>query len=137
MSKKFKYNYFPNTDNGEFRLLKECQKLSADIFIASASAKKEYRFTICKKVHDLSCDLIHEVNLANSYKLGSEDRYEKQKEIVALILRLEELLPVLRRCRCISLGQEGEIVKKIGNIKTTYEFWMESDKRRIEKLSKK
>ncbi|MBR2044721.1 MAG: hypothetical protein IJ958_01135 [Agathobacter sp.] len=136
MSKKFKYNYFPNTNNDEFRLYKECQNLAADILVASASARKEYRFTICKKIHDMSCDLIHMVNLANAYRLGSDDRKEAQQEIVHLILRIEELMPVLTRCRCISPKQEIVIVKSIGKIKTTYEFWMESDKKRIKQLPK-
>lgn len=127
----YRYKYFPAEYAKEFKLLKECQNLSSDIFAASASAKKEYRFTLCKKIHDLCCELVHSVNVANSYQVGTEDRMREQKRVADLLLRIDELLPVLRRCRCISLGQEGEITKKIGNIKISYEKWVESDMKRI------
>lgn len=131
-----KFKYFPNNSNKEFRFYKDCQNLAAEVFKASADAPKEYRFTICKKVHDICCDLIFSVRLANSFELGSTDRKEEQICIMELLQRLDDLLPVIRRCRCITLGQEGEITKRIGNLKFSFEKWLDSDAERIADMGK-
>lgn len=133
MAQNNRWKYFPNNNDKEFRFLKDCQNLAAEVFKASADAPKEFRFTICKKVHDLCCDLVHSVRLANNYQLGTQDRMDEQAVVMEILLRINDLLPVLRRCRCISLGQEGEITKRIGNLKFSYEKWLESDLYRINK----
>ncbi len=119
--------------NKEFRLKKDCQNLAGDVFNASADAPKEYRFTICKIVHDLCVDLIYSVRLANSFRLGSDDRMAEQENSEEILNRINDLLPVLRRCRCISIGQEGEITRKVGNLKISFLKWKESDKKRFSK----
>lgn len=131
-----KYKYFPNNSNKEFRFYKDCQNLAADVFKASSDAPKGYRFSICKEVYDICCDLIYSVRLANSFDLGSTDREEEQAWVMELLQRLDDLLPVIRRCRCITLGQEGEITKKIGNLKFSFEKWLDSDAKRISEMGK-
>lgn len=120
--------------NKEFRFIKDCQNLAGDVFNASADAPKEYRFTVCKKVQDLCCDLIFSVRLANSFPLGSDLRIEEQENVKEILNRVNDLLPVLRRCRCISLGQEGEITKKVGNLKIKFLKWKESDEKRFSQM---
>ena len=134
MNQTNRYKYFPNNSNKDIRFVKECQNLAAEVLKASADAPKEYRFTICKEVQDICYELVHMVRLANNFQLGSQDRTDAQKEIMEILLRIDDLLPVLRKCRCISLGQEGEITRKIGNLKFSFEKWLDSDAYRITKL---
>ncbi len=133
MAKRFKY--FPSEYGKEFKLLKDCQNLSAELYNATAAAPKGHR-TICKDLTDTGRNLIFAVRRGNSYPLGSEKRCEEQKVIMELIQQLSDLLPVVRRCRCISIGQEGEITKKIDNIKFRYEMWVDSDNARIKEMEK-
>lgn len=132
-----KFKYFPNDFDREFRLFKECQKLAAEIFRASADAPKGYRFSICKEVSDRCCNLVHSVRLANSYQIGSKYRKDEQEKAKEYLLEIQDLLPVLRRCRCITIGQEGEITKKVDSVKFGFEKWLESDHARIDKMGEK
>lgn len=129
----YKFRCFPNSKMKEFRVLKECQNLAADVFNASANAPREYRFTICKIIHEKCCNLVHSVRLANSYELGTENRRNEQENVKEIIQQIDDLLPVFRKCRCITRGQEGEITRKVGNLKFSFEKWLESDYSRTEK----
>lgn len=119
-----------------FQVIERCQAFSAKVFIASAGAPKEYRFTICKIIQTYSCELVHTARLANCYKLESPERLNTHNEVLELMEKISDLLPVLRRCRCISLGQESELFKDLSNLQYGYKAWMESDKRRIAFLNK-
>jgi len=131
----YRFKYFPQSySEDSFRFGKDCRDLAAEIFKASASAPKEYRFTLCKKMHDVCCDLIYSARAANAYPLGSEDRKEEQRRIIELLLRIDDLLPILRRCRCISLTDEAALTKRVGNVKVRFEKWLDSDNYRINKM---
>lgn len=114
-----------------FQIVERAQAFSAKIFIDSAGAQKEYRFTICKIIQTLSCELIYNTRIANSYDLESPERLETQNNALEVMEKINDLLPVLRRCRCITIGQESELTKDISALKFGYMKWMESDQRRI------
>lgn len=50
-----------------FDVIHRCQVFASEVFIASAGAKKEYRFTICKVLQTNACKLIYTVRQANSF----------------------------------------------------------------------
>ena len=108
MAEEKKYNGKIRGDS--FDVIHRCQSFASDIFTASAGATKEYRFTICKIVQTLSCELIYSARIA-------------------------DLLPVIRKCKCLSLGQERELNNKLSNLKISYGKWIESDKKRIDRLN--
>jgi hypothetical protein len=116
-----------------FDVINRCQALASDIFVASAGASKEYRFTVCKVIQTYSCELIHTARQANSFDLytQSSDRMKGQKDAYELMEKISDLLPVVRRCRCISLGQEKELNKKLTNLKYAFKKWTESDVYRL------
>jgi len=114
-----------------FQVLERGQAFSAKVFIASAGAQKEYRFTICKIIQGLSCELIHSMRIANAYDLESAERMETHQNTLEIMEKINDLLPVLRRCRCITIGQESELVKDLSSLKFGYTKWIESDQRRI------
>lgn len=114
-----------------FQVIERGQAFSAKVFIASAGAQKEYRFSICKIIQGLSCDLIHSMRLANAYDLESVERMETHQVNLEIMEKINDLLPVLRRCRCITIGQESELTKDLSSLKFGYTKWMESDQRRI------
>lgn len=117
-----------------FGVIHRCQTLASDIFIASSGATKEYRFTVCKVLQTYVCELIHTTRQANAFDLykQSTDRKEKQDEAIELMERITDLLPVVRRCRCISPGQEKELNKKLTNLKFAFRKWIDSDLYRIQ-----
>lgn len=114
-----------------FSVINRCQSYSADIFNASAGATKEYRFTVCKVIQGYSCELIHTTRQANAFPLGSDERKAYQKDAVELINKIDDMLPVIRRCRCISPNKEQELHKKAYNLKIAFTKWFESDDRRL------
>ena len=114
-----------------FQILERCQAFSAKVFVSSANAPKEYRFTICKIIQSLSCELIHTARLANSFDLGKSERAELHLEALEIMEKINDLLPVLRRCRCITLGQESELMKDLSSLQFGYRKWIESDEKRI------
>ena len=114
-----------------FQIIERGQAFSAKVFMASAGAQKEYRFTICKIIQGLSCDLIHTMRIANAYDLESVERRETHQNALEIMEKINDLLPVLRRCRCITIGQESELVKDLSSLKFGYTKWIESDQRRI------
>ena len=114
-----------------FQVIERGQAFTAKVFMASAGAQKEYRFTICRKIQDLSCELIHTMRIANAYDLESDERRQTHENTLEIMEKINDLLPVLRRCRCITSGQESELVKDLSSLKFGYTKWMESDQRRI------
>ena len=115
-----------------FRVIPSCQSFAAELFTASAKAEKEYRFTLCKKVTKFACKLIHSARMANKYELGSEDRKKQHEKSLELIEKINDLLPVMRRCRCLTVKQEATLTKRLGSLKYGYEKWIESDENRTE-----
>ncbi len=108
-----------------FKLVQRCQILSTQIVSATANAPKEYRLSICKEVQNLSYELIHTIRLANSFPFG-EDRQSTQKTAQENIERINDLIPVAKRCRCITPEQEEEIIKTINLIRSNFINWVES-----------
>lgn len=131
MANNFEKNYDGKISGRDFDVLNRCQKLCSDIFIASAGAAKEYRFTCCKVIQSYSCELVHSCRQANGYQLGSDERKNQHDISLEYIEKIADMLPVIRRCRCISIGQEKELNKKLCNLKISYNKWVNSDKNRI------
>lgn len=117
-----------------FSVIHRCQVLASDVFIASCGATKEYRFTVCKVLQTYACELIHTTRQANTFDLYKQGmaRREKQDEAIELMERITDLLPVVRRCRCISPGQEKELNKNLTNLKFAFKKWIDSDLYRIQ-----
>lgn len=133
MGEEKKYNGKIRGDS--FDVIHRCQSFAADVFNASAGATKEYRFTICKVIQTLSCELIYSARQANAFDLSSPKRMEKHLDTLELMNKIADLLPVIRKCKCISLGQERELNNKLSNLKFSYEKWIESDKKRISRMN--
>ncbi len=117
-----------------FELKEKCQDFSADIFIVTSVAQKEYRLSVCKKVQDISCELVHAVRLANSCKLGTSSRRQAQKDAFEMMERIGDLLPILMKCRCITQEQLDKLEKKLKAIKLGHNNWIEKDMERLEKV---
>ena len=117
-----------------FKLKEKCQDFSADIFGVTSVAQKEYRLSICKKVQDLSCELIHAVRLANGCRLGSTPRAKAQRDSLEMIERIMDLLPVLTKLKCMTPEQQDKLEKKLKTIKLSCENWLEKDMERIEQI---
>ena len=117
-----------------FSVINRAQSFAAEIFIASAGATKEYRFTICKVIQSYACEAIHCTRQANGFGLGSPGRKEYQDIAVEFINKIDDLLPVIRRCRCISPQKEEELHKKIRYLKISFNKWVLSDKKRLEEI---
>lgn len=115
-----------------FSVVSRCQSFAADVFIATSGATKEYRFTICKVVQTYSCELIHLSRQANEAPLGSSIRTEYQDAAIEYVKKIDDVLPVVRRCRCFSINKEKELHKKLGNLKVSFNYWIASDKKRLE-----
>ncbi len=114
-----------------FSVINRCQAYAAEIFNASAGATKEYRFTICKVIQTYACEAVHLTRQANSFELGSDDRKNLQNDAIEFINKIDDLLPVIRRCRCISPNKEMELHKKAQNLKYSYNKWIKSDMERL------
>lgn len=115
---------------GSFQIIEKCQEFAAKVYEYTVKAEKEYRVTICRTVQEYCCIVIHSARFANSIPLGSPDRSEAHKETLEYLERVNDLLPVLRRCRCLSPNQESDLHKKFSNLRFGYLKWMESDKKR-------
>lgn len=120
-----------------FSVINRCQSYCADIFNASAGATKEYRFTICKVIQSYACELVHTARQANGFELGNPDRRKYQDDAVEYIKKIDDLLPVIRRCRCISPKKEQELHKKANNLKVSFNIWYKTDDKRIKENKEK
>jgi hypothetical protein len=121
-----------------FDIIRRCQTLAAEIFNASAGATKEYRFTVCKVLQTYACELIHTARQANSYDLFKQtsERRLLQDQALELMYKIKDILPVVRRCRCITTGQETELGKKVSNLGFAFDKWMKSDEYRLKTSGK-
>ena len=117
-----------------FELKEKCQDFSAEIFCITSIAQKEYRLSICRKVQDISCELVHAVRLANSCRLGSTSRRQAQRDSIEMMDRISDLLPILAKCKCMTTEQNEKLEKKIRSIKTACEKWIEKDMERLEQM---
>ena len=124
-------NYDGKVKGDSFSVINRSQALCADIFEASVGATKEYRFTLCKVIQSYACEAVHTTRQANGFPIGAADRRNLQNDAVEYINKLDDLLPVIRRCRCISPKKEQELHKKLNNLKFAFNKWFESDNRRI------
>ena len=129
----YRYKHFP-TYNGDFRVLRDCQNLYGDVCIATAQAPRELRHSVLKDYYEICKLLIFSVRRANNEQLGSQKRIEGQNDVIEYIQQLQDLLPSVRRLRCITYGQEKDITVKIDNIKIAIDIWIDSDEKRIKKM---
>lgn len=120
-----------------FQLLEKCQRLSSKIVSAAAKSDKNYRMTLCLEVIHESYNLIHNVRKANFFPLGGEDRKVSQAEAKENIERIYDLIPVMRKCQCITPQQEGDIEKDLCYVRASFDYWLKSDESRIKKLNAK
>ena len=114
-----------------FRVVKKCQECASSIFIYTAKAEKEYRQTLCKVLQGYATEMIHSARLANNINIHDPKRQEVHAATLEYIDRINDLLPVVRRCKCISINQEKELYKLIGNLRFGYKKWIESDLKRL------
>ncbi len=117
-----------------FELKEKCQDFSADIFMVTSVAQKEYRLSVCKKVQDISCEVVHAIRLANSCKLGTSSRRQAQKDALEMMERIGDLLPILMKCRCISQDQLEKLEKKLKAIKIGHNAWIEKDMESLKQI---
>ena len=109
-----------------FKLVEYCRILCTQIVSATAHAPVEYRPNICMRVQELSYELIHTVRHANSLPLG-EERSNLQEEASEIIEKLFDLIPVVRRCKCITKEQEEEINNKLVSLKKSFKNWTKTN----------
>lgn len=114
-----------------FELIRKTQKLAAEITNVCAKADKNYRLTICQDVRHAACDLVHMLRYSNARALGDVRRVKSQIKVAEQIETIYDLIPILRMCRCITPGQEGEIEKSLLYVKASFEVRLKSDLRRI------
>ena len=75
-------------------------------------------------------ELISSIRVANEFPLHSEERRKEQAVAKELIKKINDRIPVLRGCRCMSLAQEAALTKSLGNLEIGFNYWIESDKKR-------
>ena len=119
-----------------FQTVEKCQEFCSRIFEYTSKAEKEYRQTICKKVQEYACEMVHSARLANSISIKDPYRQDTHRNALEYMERINDLLPVLRRCRCLTPNQESEMHKKFNNLRYGYRKWIESDERRIAETMK-
>ena len=125
------------TKKRSFELKEKCQELVADIYAVTSISQKEFRTSLCKKVQDYACEAVHSLRLANSLKIGSSSRKSAQQDAAEMISRIQDLLPVMTRCKCITPEQEKLLDKKVSSLKLSLERWLEKDRERIEEARSK
>ena len=119
-----------------FDLVIKCQSLSADIVEFSKTSSKEVRETFCKHIEELSYELVHAVRRANNFALGTSERKQAQASAYETLEKIEDLLPVMRKCRCITIDQEELLEKRISTIRSSFKIWVKSDKERLTEKKK-
>lgn len=125
--------YSGKPSKGPFQTIQKCQEFATKVYQYTVKAEKEYRLTICKKVQDYCCEMVHSARKANSIQLRDPLRQEAHKETLEYMERINDLLPILRRLRCMSPNQEAELQKKFSSLRFGYLKWIENDKQRLEK----
>lgn len=125
------YDGKPN--KGPFQTIEKCQEFATRVYQYTVKAEKEYRLTICKTVQDYCCEMVHSARKANNIQLHNPLRQETHRETIEYMERINDLLPILRRLRCMSPNQEAELQKKFSSLRYGYLKWVESDVKRLEK----
>ena len=115
-----------------FKVINKCQSLAASVFINTSKAEKEYRQTVCKIIQQYSVEMVHSARLANSINIHDPRRRAAHENTLEYIEKINDMLPIISACRCISHSQEAEIGKQLGRLRYGYKKWMESDARRLE-----
>lgn len=116
-----------------FSVIHRCQTFTTDVYNATSGAPKDKRYSICRKLQDYSVELIHITRQSNEFDLFSQakDRYEYRDNAIEQIKKIDDLLPVVRGCRCFSPKKESELHKKLYNLKESFNYWISSDNRRL------
>lgn len=115
-----------------FQIITKSQEFSAVLYSYLAKSEKEYRSSICQKVQEYSLNVIHCARMANSYELHDEGREKAHKKTMEFMNRIEDLLPVLRRLKCITDEQESDLMRRLNALKNGYSRWIESDAKRLD-----
>lgn len=123
--------YDGNRNKNPFQTIEKCQEFATKVYQYTVKAEKEYRLTICKTVQEYCCELVHSARKANSIQLHNPLRQEVHRESLEYMERINDMLPILRRLRCMSPNQEAELHKKFDNLYYGYMKWIESDERRL------
>lgn len=118
-------------DKKPFQVVERCQAFCAKVYTITVKAEKEYRSNLCRVVQDCARDAIHSARIANAMPLTDPERQWAHKEAIEDFEKINDLLPVLRRTRCLSVSQEKELNKDLGNLMFAYNKWMKSDAKRI------
>lgn len=120
-----------------FTLIRDAQKLCADLARACADADRRYRLTLCQDARLYSLDAAHALRFANGLPIGDIRRAEKQREAAELIEKVLDVLPALRMCRCMSPEREAAIGLSAAELRATCCGWIASDMRRIREHAEK
>ncbi len=134
MSNSNRYGqHIKNQKNKEkdFVIIKEPQKLYAEMLRYSANSPKEYRFNISSDMWKLCKKLIYQVRIANTILLGTTERIKRQQKCIKTMKKIMDLLPVYSQLRCISLDQEAAFSKRLDNYRFAFRKWLESDMNRL------
>lgn len=115
--------------NREFRVIKLCQKLCADIVNMQGTADKRYRFTICQDIRKKSEDVIHLVRRANDLPAGCKDRIEMQKKADDLLEDIKDLLWVVGYVLHTGTAKEAQIELSIESLQQPLRNWIEKDEK--------
>ena len=122
--------YDGKISNKEFRVLHDAQKFVSEIFLCTSKASREQRFTSCKTIQTLACDLLFGIEETNSCDVGTKKRMKGHKRNLKTIDKILCFLPVIRRLKCISIRQQADLEMELSKIRISYESWVKSDLKR-------
>lgn len=117
----------------EYDAVTRCQVFTSHIYNSTSGAPKDKRYSICKVVQGYCNNLIHFTRQANYFNLfeQTKDRFLYRAVSIELINMVDDMLPVIRRCRCFSPKKEAELHKKLNDLKISFNIWVSSDKKRL------
>ncbi len=130
--RRFSYRFFkPYKGKDEFKVHKLAKEFLSFVSQLTSNMPRSYKQDIGKDFYELARNVLWKTRKANTFILGSRQRYEKQMEIVEDLENLCDLFDPLEKLRLITPAQNGELSKKADEMKFQYEVWFDSDRRRI------
>ena len=130
-------------NNGdELKVIRTAKDLCDDIFLVTKTSPKRFRFTLVSRMQELSLDIVAELYDANDVFMGwvsqsaVEERLQHQKKVITNARKLGYLAEISAREGALAMKHYANISSFLTDIRNMTGAWMNSDKKRLEKVSR-
>lgn len=115
----------------ELSVITNAKKLANYVITITEKSPKKFRYSFVLKLHNLCIDLIENLYLSNSIKLGDERRRDYQLKSFTTLKLIDSISLMSYESKCILFKQYELISEKVYDCDRLLKTWVLSDDKRI------